>query len=84
MQGVSTRKVDALVRSLGMEGISKGEVSRIPKELDKTPERFRGRPLTSGYPLRVEGRVVLMAAVGAAEGYEFRPEFSPVARGFVG
>lgn len=75
VQGVSTRKVDALVRSLGMEGISKSEVSRICKELDEALERFRSRPLTSEYPyvwvdaklvkVRVDGRVVLMAAVVA-------------------
>jgi len=32
--GVSTRKVETLVRALGMEGISKSEVSRICSELD--------------------------------------------------
>jgi len=34
IHGVSTRKVDELVESLGMKGISKSEVSRICKELD--------------------------------------------------
>ena len=34
VEGVSTRKVDALVKSLGCEGISKSQVSRICQELD--------------------------------------------------
>ena len=34
MEGVSTRRVDDLVRSLGCEGISKSQVSRICAELD--------------------------------------------------
>lgn len=35
VHGVSTRKVDELVESLGINGISKSEVSRICKELDE-------------------------------------------------
>jgi len=75
VQGVSTRKVDRLVRSLGMEGISKSEVSRICQELDEVVERFRNRPLSGEYPyvwldakvvkLREDGRVVPMALVVA-------------------
>ena len=34
VQGVSTRRVDDVVKALGMEGISKSQVSRICKELD--------------------------------------------------
>lgn len=34
VEGVSTRRVDDLVRSLGCEGISKSQVSRICSELD--------------------------------------------------
>jgi len=45
VQGVSTRKVDELVKSLGLEGISKSEVSRICEELDEALEQFRSRPL---------------------------------------
>ncbi len=43
--GVSTRRVDDLVRALGIEGISKSEVSRICAALDAEVERFRCRPL---------------------------------------
>lgn len=49
VHGVSTRKVDALVRSLGIEaGVSKSEVSRICGELDAVVAAFRERPLDHG------------------------------------
>ncbi|MCH7945161.1 MAG: transposase [Armatimonadetes bacterium] len=48
VEGVSTRKADALVKSLGCEGISKSQVSRICQELDATVESFLGRPLDGG------------------------------------
>ena len=50
VHGVSTRKVDDLVRSLGMEGISKSEVSRLCGELDVEMQRFRDRRLDGEYP----------------------------------
>lgn len=50
VHGVSTRKVDDLVRSLGMEGISKSEVSRLCSELDAGMKQFRDRRLESEYP----------------------------------
>ena len=43
--GVSTRKVDALVRTLGIDGISKSEVSRMCTELDRGVKAFRERRL---------------------------------------
>lgn len=43
--GVSTRKVDALVRTLGIDGISKSEVSRMCSELDRGVKAFRERRL---------------------------------------
>lgn len=74
VQGVGTRRVDALVQALGMTGISKSQVSRLCQELDGVVERFRSRRLDGGpYPyvwldatfvkVRVEGRVVSMAVV---------------------
>ena len=45
VEGVSTRRVDDLVRSLGCEGISKSQVSRICSELDTVVTSFLGRPL---------------------------------------
>ena len=84
VEGVSTRKVDALVKSLGCEGISKSQVSRICQELDATVESFLGRPLDGGpYPylwldaltqkVREDGRIVNVSVVVAtavnAEGH---------------
>jgi putative transposase len=43
VQGVSTRRVDDLVKALGMDGISKSQVSRLCQELDAEVERFRHR-----------------------------------------
>jgi putative transposase len=50
VHGVSTRKVDGLVKALGMEGISKSRVSELCEELDEEVERFRNRPLEGPYP----------------------------------
>ncbi|MCC7024341.1 MAG: IS256 family transposase [Thermomicrobiales bacterium] len=47
--GVSTRRVDQLVESLGLR-ISKSEVSRISAGLDEQVEAFRTRPLDGRYP----------------------------------
>lgn len=81
VQGVSTRKVDDLVRALGADsGISKSEVSRICVNLDEDVAEFRERRLDdTSYPYvfvdatyckaRVGRRVVSQAiviAVGVA------------------
>jgi putative transposase len=50
VHGVSTRKVDELVKALGMSGISKSQVSRLCEKLDEEVERFRDRPLEGDYP----------------------------------
>jgi len=51
LAGVSTRRVDKVVRQLGIHGISKSQVSRLASELDELVEGFRTRPLDSGpYP----------------------------------
>jgi putative transposase len=75
VHGVSTRKVDDLVRALGLEGISKSEVSRICAELDTAVAAFRTRPLTGEHrylwvdatyhKVRVDGRVISQATVVA-------------------
>ena len=47
LHGVSTRKVDDLVKALGVDtGISKSEVSRICTELDDEVAAFRSRSLS--------------------------------------
>jgi transposase-like protein len=73
VHGVSTRKVDELVKALGMGGISKSRVSELCEELDEEVERFRGRPLEGTYPYvwidatyvkaRQDGRVASVAVV---------------------
>ncbi len=83
VEGVSTRRVDDLVRSLGCEGISKSEVSRICTELDGVVRSFLERPLDSGpyrylwldaltQRVREEGRIqqvsVVVATAVNAEG----------------
>src|ERR671928_393653 len=70
--GVSTRRVDQLVESLGLR-ISKSEVSRICAALDEHVGAFRTRPLEGRYPylfldakvekVRDGGRVVAKALV---------------------
>jgi transposase-like protein len=55
--GVSTRRVDQLVESLGLR-ISKSEVSRVCAGLDEQVEAFRSRPLEGRYPyLFVDAKV---------------------------
>jgi transposase-like protein len=48
--GVSTRKVDDLVKAMGIEGMSKSEVSRLAKSLDEQVDAFRRRKLDRSYP----------------------------------
>jgi putative transposase len=48
LAGVSTRRVEGLVQSMGIEGISKSQVSEMAKELDQMVEAFRSRPLDGG------------------------------------
>jgi putative transposase len=50
LAGVSTRRVDKLVRALGIEGISKSQVSAIAAGLDEAVAAFRSRPLQGPYP----------------------------------
>src|ERR671924_2311964 len=47
--GVSTRKVDQVVESLGLR-VSKSEVSRLCQGLDEQVQAFRQRPLEGRYP----------------------------------
>ena len=82
--GVSTRKVERLVQQLGLEGISKSQVSAIAKQLDETVGDFRNRPLSGRtYPFvwldalsikvrqggRVVNAVVVVATGTSNEGF---------------
>jgi putative transposase len=73
IQGVSTRSVDELVRSLGMTGISKSQVSRLCSEIDERVSAFVTRPLEGDWPylwidatyvkVREAGRIVSVAVI---------------------
>ena len=76
VEGVSTRRVDDLVRALGIEGISRSQVSEMAKSLDAGVRAFRDRPLDRGpyrhlwldalaIRVREEGQVVSVATVVA-------------------
>jgi putative transposase len=45
LAGVSTRRVEKLVQQLGVERMSRSQVSRLAKSLDRIVEDFRTRPL---------------------------------------
>ncbi len=74
VEGVSTRRVDDIVKAMGIDGISKSQVSAMAKELDAGVEAFRSRPLDGGpytyiwldaltQKVREGGRVVNVAVV---------------------
>lgn len=76
VRGVSTRKVEGLVRALGIEGISKSQVSELARELDEEVRAFRTRPLDAApytyvwidaqaQRVREAGRVVSVSCVMA-------------------
>jgi putative transposase len=75
VQGVSTRKVEALVQALGIAGISASEVSRLCGSLDEQVAAFRTRRLDARYPylwldaryeyVREDHRVQTMAVIVA-------------------
>lgn len=74
VQGVSTRKMEKLAHSLGIENLSRSQVSEMTKGLNEQVEEFRNRSLTDTvYPVlwvdalcekvRVDGRIVSMAVL---------------------
>jgi putative transposase len=76
LAGVSTRRVEKLVQQLGIDRMSKSQVSRLARALDQVVEDFRTRPLDGGpYPYvtldalvvkcREGGRIVNVCVVHA-------------------
>ncbi|CAH0316410.1 IS256 family transposase [Roseomonas sp. CECT 9278] len=71
VQGISTRSVDDLVRAMGMEGISRSQVSRLCAEIDDRVRDFLARPIEGDWPylwldatyvkVREAGRIVPVA-----------------------
>jgi putative transposase len=82
--GVSTRRMDRLVHTLGISSLSKSQVSEMAKSLDEQVQQFRTRPLDTGpytflaadaltLKVREGGRIVnvhaLLATGVNADGY---------------
>lgn len=76
VKGVSTRRVEGLVQAMGVNDISKSQVSEMASELDQLVADFRNRPLDQGpyrylwldamsQRCREGGRVVNIAVVTA-------------------
>jgi len=66
IQGISTRSVDDLVKALGMDGISKSQVSRLCEDIDERVHAFLERPIEGDWPyLWIDG-----APCGAGGGYD--------------
>ena len=73
VHGISTRSVDDLVKALGMDGISKSQVSRLCEELDERVKTFLERPIEGDWPylwidatyvkVRQNGRIVSVAVI---------------------
>ena len=74
VQGVSTRKMEKLAHSLGIESLSRSQVSEMTKGLNEQVQEFRSHSLTdTRYPViwtdalyekvRMDGRVVSMAVL---------------------
>jgi transposase-like protein len=76
LQGVSTRRVEKVIRSFGLENISASEVSRIAKKLDEEVQQFLNRPIEEPMPflyidasyfkVRTDGRYVNKALLIAS------------------
>jgi transposase-like protein len=50
LAGVSTRRMDKLVKTLGIDSLSKSQVSRMAADLDQHVDQFRHRPLDAAGP----------------------------------
>lgn len=48
VKGVSTRRMEGLVETLGFASLSKSQVSEMARELDELVDDFRNRPLDRG------------------------------------
>jgi putative transposase len=71
--GVSTRRVDELVQAMGLNGISKSQVSKLCKDIDERVNAFLDRPIDGEWPylwldatylkVRDGGRIIAVAAI---------------------
>jgi len=75
VQGISTYSVDSLVQALGLEGISKSQMSRLCGKIDERVGAFLSRPIEGEWPylwldatyvkVRQASRVVSVAVIVA-------------------
>ena len=73
VHGVSTRSVDDLAKAMGLDGISKSQVSRLCGEIDERVKAFLARPIEGTWPylwidatyvkVREGGRIVSVAVI---------------------
>ena len=87
VQGISTRSVDDLVRAMGLEGVSKSQVSRLCAEIDERVGDFLARPIEGDWPylwldatyvkVREAGRIVPVAVTIAVGVNARRPPRGP-------
>jgi transposase-like protein len=71
VQGISTRSVDDLVKAMGMDGISKSQVSQLCGEIDEKVQGFLNRPLEGLIRMETVPRTVsptVRGTVGAVNG----------------
>lgn len=83
VRGATTRRVDGLVKTLGIEHLCKSQVSQMAKSLDEEVATFRSRPLDEGpylwldalaVKVREEGRICKVCwVVASAVNAEGRP-----------
>jgi putative transposase len=77
--GVSTRRMDKLVQTLGITGLSKSQVSQMATELDAHVEQFRTRSLAEAGPFTFVAADALVLKV--REGGRVVPVHALVATG---
>ena len=73
VQGISAHSIDELIKALGMDGISKSQVSRLCEEIDEHVTAFLERPTVGDWPylwidathvkVRQNGRIVSVAVI---------------------
>jgi transposase-like protein len=73
IQGITTRSVDDLVKTLGMRGVSKSQVSRLCEEIDDPAKAFLDGTIEGDRPypwidatyvnVRLNGRIVSVASI---------------------
>ena len=73
VNGVSTRSVDDLAKAMGLDGISKSQVSRLCEEIDGRVTTFLERPIEGTWPylwidatyvkVREGGRIISVAVI---------------------